>query len=570
MTFSAESNIVNTAVVFSLLLFRKKGARQLGRRFKKHTSTFLIFFLTFLSILFPYNLSSRELSGPFIDSPGKTIGSDFNGDGIHDLLMGARLNDDIAGAAGAAYILYGTDAFSKTYLLNGTGVNVTLLGKASNDFFSRGLTSAGDVNADGFDDIVVGAYGNNDGPGANNAGAVYLLYGSPNLAATIQMNGAGGNVTVLGKAGTDRLGIAVGGAGDMNGDGFDDMAMAADQNDDGPGANNAGAVYILYGGSALSADYRLDGAGVSVSILGKAASDRLGYQLGGSQGPTIAPAGDINRDGFDDLIMGAPYNNDGGSDDEGAAYVLFGGSSLTATIRLDGAGANLTLIGTTANDFLGEAVSGAGDINNDGFDDVIVGAGYSDEVALNAGMAYIIYGRSSFPNATLDTQTAQQDLSIAGKAASDRFGEEVSGAGDLNDDGIHDVMIGALLNGDNGSGSGAAFLLYGSPSLSSSYRLNGEGVDVTFQGKAANSYFATSVSGVGDVNNDGFPDFLFGEGYNDDLAADAGQAYIVFGSGSLSSTITMNGPGPDVTIRAKAADDRLGAAVGGGRGNPGP
>ncbi|MEK7791060.1 MAG: integrin alpha, partial [Deltaproteobacteria bacterium] len=494
---------------------------------------------------------------------------DFNGDGIHDVLMGARLNDDIATNAGAVYVLYGTSSFSRTYLLNGDGVSVTLLGKATLDYLGRALASAGDVNADGFDDIVVGAYQNNDGPGANNAGAVYILYGNPNLSATIQMNGAGVDVTVLGKAATDRLGVSVGGAGDVNGDGFDDISMAADQNNDGPGANNAGAIYILYGSASLSADYRLDGAGVNVTVLGKAALDQLGFATGGRNVPLVATAGDVNRDGFDDLMMGAPYNNDGGSDDEGAAYVLFGGSSLSATIRLDGEGVNLTLIGTTTNDFLG-SVSGAGDVNNDGFDDLIVGAGYSDELTLDAGMAYIIYGRSSFPNATLDTQTAQQDLSIAGKAASDRFGESVSAAGDLNDDGIYDVMMAGLGNGDNGAASGAAFLLYGSPSLSSSYRLNGAGVDVTFQGKAANSYFASSVSGIGDVNNDGIPDFIFGEGYNDDLGVDAGQVYIIFGSESLSSTITMNGAGPDVTIRAKAANDRLGAAVGGGRANPGP
>lgn len=517
----------------------------------------------------PKRYVSKNDIEPLIDSPGKAVGSDFNGDGIADVLMGARLNDDTDTDAGAAYILYGPLTSSQSYFLNGAGVSVTLLGKTLLDRFARGLASAGDINSDGFDDIIVGAYHNNDGPGANNAGAVYVLYGSPILAETIRMNGVGADITVLGKAATDQLGKSVSGTGDINGDGFDDMVMSADQNNDGPGANDAGAVYILYGGASLSSDYRLDGAGVNVTILGKAALDVLGYDAGGGKGPSVGSAGDVNRDGFDDVIMGAPRNNDGGSDDEGAAYVLFGATSLSATIELNGSGANLTVIGTTANDYVGQAILGIGDINGDGFDDFSVATGYTDEITTNGGTAYIIYGRS-FANETIDTQTAQQDVSITGKGDTDVLGRGVSGAGDINDDGFQDFIVGANLNDDNGTNAGAAYLLYGSSSLSSSYRIDGAGVDVTFLGKSANSSFGVAVSGVGDVNNDGFPDLIFGDSYNDDLATDTGQVYIVFGSGSLSSAITMNGSGPDVTIRGKAADDRLGAAAGGGRGNVGP
>ncbi len=535
-------------------------------------SSIVIFLVFSYCFAFSELKKSSDLVEPLIDSPAKMAGSDFNGDGIHDILLGARLNDDGPGAnaAGAAYILYGTASFSKTYFLNGAGVDVTLLGKAASDFFSRSLASAGDINSDGFDDIIVGAYQNNDGPGTNDAGAVYILFGHPSLVATIRMDGAGADATVLGKAATDRLGISVAGAGDLNGDGFDDVAMGADQNNDGPGADNAGAVYILYGGSALSANYRLDGTGVNVTVLGKAALDGLGKSLGGAQGSPIGSGGDINSDGLDDLIVGAPLNNDGGSDDEGAVYVLFGGTSLASTIELNGTGVAITLIGTSTNDYIGETVSGIGDINQDGFSDFAAGGGFADEVGADTGMLYIVYGRSSFTVTTIDTQAAGQDVSIAGKVLGDRFGDTVFSAGDVNDDGFHDVIMGALSNDDNGTSAGAAYLLYGGSSLSSSIRLNEAGVDVTFLGKAANSLFGITVASVGDVNNDGFPDLLFGEGYNDELAADTGQAYIVFGTESLSSTNRMDGVGSDVTIRGKAADDRLGTAIGGGRGFLGP
>lgn len=269
--------------------------------------------------------------------------------------------------------------------------------------------------------------------------------------------------------------------------------------------------------------------------------------------------------------MGAALNNDGGTDDEGAAYILFGGSSLAADFRLAGAGANVTILGSGANDYLGIAAAGIGDINNDGFDDVIVGANLNDEITLNAGAAYLLYGRVSLSGQTFNTSLGGQDVTLLGKGpASDQFGRGVSAAGDANDDGIHDFIVNSIVNADNFSGGGAAYLIFGSTSLASQIRMDGAGPDVTFLGKAANDNFGVGVSGIGDVNNDGFPDLFFGAPYNDDLAADAGQSYIVFGTGSFSSAITMNGSGPNVTITAKAADDRLGAAVGGGRGFPGP
>ncbi|MEK7791272.1 MAG: integrin alpha, partial [Deltaproteobacteria bacterium] len=196
---------------------------------------------------------------------------------------------------------YGTASFSSTYRLDGAGVDVTLLGKAALDNFGRGLSSGGDVNGDGFNDLVIGAYQNNDG-GSDDEGAVYILYGHPNFASTIRTAGAGADVTIVGKAINDFLGRTVSDAGDVNGDGFDDIIMGAYGNNDGPGANDAGAAYILYGSASLSQNYDIEGAGVNVTLLGKAATDSLSYDGGGGTGPGVSGAGDINRDGFDDII----------------------------------------------------------------------------------------------------------------------------------------------------------------------------------------------------------------------------------------------------------------------------
>lgn len=521
---------------------------------------FAIFFIFFISSLSSES-NGLPLVKPLVDSPAKTTGSDFNGDGIHDLLMGAPRNDDgPLTEAGAVYILYGPQVSSTTYRLDGAGVNVTVLGKAGSDFLGTDIASAGDLNADGFDDIVMGAHLNDDGA-ASDSGAAYILYGSPILASDIALDGAGANITIIGKTGTERLGYRVSTGGDINGDGFDDLLVGAQYSDDGPGTDS-GSIFVLYGSASLSADYDIAGAGVSVTITGKAASDSLSR---------CASTGDVNRDGFDDIVMGAPANDDGASPNAGALYVLFGGSSLAANIRLDGAGANMTLLGKAADDNLGTAVNGLGDVNGDGFDDFIGSAQYNNDGpgANDDGAAYIIFGRVGLANATLDTASSEENVRILGKAALDNLGglTAASAAGDVNDDGFADILAGSRKNNDQAADAGAVYIVYGSTSLAASITAGNN--DVTLLGKAASDFFGFWTSSAGDLNNDGIPDFVGGAYYNDDIAANAGAAYVVFGSESLSSALRIAGAGPDVTVLGKAGSDFFGR-IGRSRGSVGP
>jgi len=244
---------------------------------------FVIFFVLFIFI----KEGHPQFIDPLIDSPGNSIGSDFNGDGIHDFIVGAR--------------------------------------------------------------------GNADGGAA--AGAVYVFFGASNLSGTFDMGGGvqSADVTIIAKAG-DRMGQTVSVAGDVNGDGFDDIIVGARENDDG--AYNAGAAYIFFGSTSLSGTKSLGGGqSADVTILGKATFDSLGLNASG--------AGDVNGDGFDDFIVGAYKNNDGGTDDEGAVYIFFGASDLGGTKALGGAqSADVTILGKAVNDFLGESVSSAGDVKN--------------------------------------------------------------------------------------------------------------------------------------------------------------------------------------------------------------
>jgi len=243
--------------------------------------------------LFGVNLHSQSID-PLIDSPGKTIGSDFNGDGIHDFIVGARRNDDGGNYAGAAYIFFGASNLSGTKSLGGgQSADVTILGKANADQLGYSVSSAGDVNGDGIDDILVGAERNDDGPGSN-GGAVYIFFGATTLSGTISLGeGQSADVTILGKADGDRLSSGMSGAGDVNGDGIDDIIMGARFN--GDGASNAGVAYIFFGAATLSGTKDLGRSGsADVTILGKAGNDYLGHGVSGVGDINVVPMGYFN------------------------------------------------------------------------------------------------------------------------------------------------------------------------------------------------------------------------------------------------------------------------------------
>jgi len=353
-------------------------------------NTVSLIFGFLLSVLLVIDGNAQSIE-PLIDSPGKTIGSDFNGDGIHDFIVGARLNDAGANNGGAAFIFFGASTLSGTQSLGeGQSADMTIAAKTASDYVGVSVASAGDLNGDGLDDIIVGADGYD---------AVYIIFGSTSLSGTTDLGAVGSaDVTIIGKAAGDLMGLSVSGAGDVNGDGFDDFMLEAYGNDDA--GNVAGAAYVFFGSATLSGTKRL-GAGESadVTILGKLAVDFLGKSVSG--------AGDVNGDGFDDFMVGALGNDDGGASYTGAAYIFFGASDLSGTKSLGaGQSADVTMLGKASNDKLGTSVSGAGDVNGDGFDDVIVGAYQNNDGGTDdEGAAYIFFGASNV-SGTKDTGNA--------------------------------------------------------------------------------------------------------------------------------------------------------------------
>ncbi len=483
-------------------------------------------------------------------------------------------------------------------------------GDAEDDFAGISVSGAGDVNGDGYADLIVGAHYGDDG--GTYAGEAYVVFGSPGgthpRVVDLTNLGAGDGFIIQADAPNDQAGISVSGAGDVNGDGYADLIVGANQGNDGGG--NAGEAYVVFGkqddpsdpfGSADSAGRRfIDlaslAAGDGFIIQGDRAGDGAGYSVSG--------AGDVNGDGFADLIVGARLGDDGGTF-AGEAYVVFGrednfgedvsntpDGTTTAIVRrvvdlTELAPADGFIIqGDAERDFAGRRVSGAGDVNGDGFADLIVGANRGDDGGDRAGEAYVVFGSpgGTHPRVVdLTNLGAGDGFIIQGDAERDYAGRSVSGAGDVNGDGFADLIVGASGGDDGGNNAGEAYVVFGKEGgFGSLDSTNRRVVDLTelapadgfiIQGDANDDRAGESVSGAGDVNGDGYADLIVGGFEGDDGGRRAGEAYVVFGKasgfGSLDETnrrvvdLTELALEDGFIIQGDAPGDRAGVSVSG-------
>ena len=358
------------------------------------------------------------------DYTGQIVASgNFNGDQYADLLIASRWADVVSGSqvitdAGKVYLVLGRSAFSPTVPLS-TGADVILEGAEVNDFTGQGL-SAGDVNNDGYDDFIIGAYRWHD-----SKGIVYVLLGPPPLNATVDISGIA-DATFQGISESDSLGYSPA-SGDFNGDGCDDLFLGA-MNASPAGRQWAGCVYVVLGCEIPYGTHTISDA-ADLTLLGNQ-EDRAGWNLA---------SGDVNNDGYDDLLVAAPFADLGG-DNSGTVYVILGGQGLSGTMDI-GAAASI-IIGEAAGDNLGRWGLSSGDVNGDGYDDVIIGALYADPSPSrpDAGKAYVVLGRPTFSQ-TVPLSTAA-DVVILGAASGDNLGEGV-GSGDLNQDGRREIIVAA-------------------------------------------------------------------------------------------------------------------------------
>jgi len=401
---------------------------------------------------------------------------------------------------------------------------LTIKGNAASDSFGYYSSSAGDVNGDGINDIIVAAFGKN-----NNQGAVYVIYGRSDLQnldlSSQDLDPQTTGFTITGRVPSSYFGNSVGGAGDVNGDGFDDIIIGAYFENGG-----TGAVYVIYGNIVQNlknidlASETLQPLKTGFTITG-ASVDTLGY--------SVAGAGDIDQDGYADIICGG-YNPGGGA---GRAYIIYGQPTAKqmnydlGTTPLLPASTGFTVTGESGG-HLGSSVSSAGDVNHDGYDDIIIG---SDNKNSNKGAAYVIYGKkkdklkninlASTPLVSTDT-----GFRILGGVASGQFGRIVAGARDINKDGYADVIIGAPNENVN---TGGVYVIYGNKKenlpdldLSLSTALSPQTNGFYIKGEATDNYLGHFVNSAGDINNDRYQDIIFGAYGND---GSKGKMYVIYG-----------------------------------------
>ncbi len=485
-------------------------------------------------------------------SAGSTvsIGGDLNGNQHADVVIGSEPS-----VASSSFVIFG----------KGTGFAADILVNALNgaDGFradhsglagagSSGVAGIGDINGDTLDDMAAGL------PTASpdlrgGAGSTHVIFGDQaSLSAVVNtttLNAASG-FTIDGETASDASGTAVARAGDMNGDGIGDIVIGA------VGSGLAGGAFVVFGSTSGLGDMALDALdGVDgFQINGAAIADGVGV--------AASTAGDFNGDGLADLLIGAPSVDNGLDLTAGAAYLLYGKESgFDATFDLATLDASDGFVisggGTTAT--LGAAVSTAGDINGDGKADIIIGAPLAAGPAgADAGKVFVILGSDSI-GATLDVSTLDgtDGFRLDGSSGSGKAGNAFSAAGDLNGDGLADIIIGSEAAA---SGRGEAHILFGksdgfASSIDLSCLADADGISISGIGSLDN--LGASVGGGGDVNGDGFDDVIIGApGHNNGLILNVGESYVIFGFDG--GAVTHNGIGSSAEF---VGEDRADIAV---------
>lgn len=445
-----------------------------------------------------------------------TTAGDVNGDGFDDALISAYYNDDAALNAGAVYLHYGSETLPEGEASLSDLVELT--GESASDLAGFSISSAGDVNGDGFDDLLVGVPYDDDA--GSNAGAAYLIYGEATELTSQSLSMADAKFT--GENTNDYAGYSVA-SGDLNGDGFSDLIIGAPYNDDttsGYDARYAGSAYVVYG--------PVDSGTTSLSTA---------VQLQGNliyAGSSVASM-DVNGDGYDDMLVGSIGATDLHSFSN-RAYLVYGAAAeltsgyLYNHVIIMSYSATISTGGSSNSNFL---VSSTGDVNGDGYEDMSILRGTSKDV-------YVIYGRAS--NFSTGTTGSSEGTRVF---FDDNDYTRVSSAGDVNADGMGDMLFGIQEDDEAATDAGAVFLLFGAADT-----LDESDLDTAekYTGEAAGDN-ASPVGAAGDLNGDGYADIIVGATKNDDGATDAGAAYIQYG------LLDMDGDGVAGVIGGDDCDD---------------
>jgi hypothetical protein len=415
----------------------------------------------------------------------------------------------------------------------------------SNGFALQGAgwisSSAGDINGDGFDDVILGAPG--DATHGAGSGAAYVVFGHAGSSrATVDLSALNGSdgFRTYGENDFNGLGTSLSSAGDLNGDGIGDFAVAATW---APGGSGPGYTYIVFGRE-----------GPWDPVLDPASLDGTnGLRLTAGAGTEIigrspVSAGDLNGDGFDDLIVGGPFASSNGYA-AGTTCVIFGHAGgwdpNIDLSTLDGTN-GARFVGPIAYTLSGYSVAATGDINGDGFNDLLIGSPSASATAYASGATYVVFGHIGAWDSTfnLGTLSGTNGFTIDGALGDDHSGRAVASAGDINGDGYDDLIIGATGADPNGSYSGASYVVFGHGGAWNSH-LALAGIDGTngfrLDGSKAYDNSGQSLASAGDVNGDGYADLIVGAPLADSSGDAAGSSYLIYGhAGPWAASLALD------------------------------
>ena len=477
---------------------------------------------------------------------------DVNNDGIADFLVSSRgIYEQGQTFDGEVHVVFGSsNGFPNSFdiiALDGTN-GFTITGSSFYQDFGSSVSSAGDINGDGIDDILIGAPRAGGTPGNNGAGEAYVLFGSDlPFSASLSVSDLDGTngFKIGGGLVNSEVGFSVDAAGDVNNDGIDDILVGARQANSS-GLTYAGQAYVIFGSAG--------GFLESVTLPPVSGLTGSGISNFARAGSSVAGIGDVNGDGIDDFAVGAPDASADGVIGAGQSFIVFGDSTgLPATFSLADVGgtvAGLRLDGTLYGDRSGSVVEGAGDINGDGIGDVVIGAFTADAPGYDSGAAYVVFGSTTLGgDLSLSDLNGTNGFRATSSELAALVGISVSGIGDFNGDGIDDVAIGG--HGTN-AGTGSVWVVYGSTTaFSANIDLDALAPTEGFRidGLGADDGFGFSVSGAADVNGDGYADLIVGalsEGYvpgaydpfgdNEAGTGPTGAAYVIYGGPNLPPT----------------------------------